>query len=137
MNEDLEQQWIISETQRYLDLYGDVPPPWVYAPNSHPLSIQWRMGGGEGFLMVSRDWRGKALPDEKDRITYFRKYPPPPRWLQWMAISIWKLEPWEEDDFDYAPYFVQLDILGFEGIAEFGQDFDDEKWEAMEAGDID
>ncbi len=133
MHLDLEKQWIEGEIKRYLLIDGDVPPPWIYSPDSHPLSIQWRMGGGEGFLMVFSHWFQECLRDENDRIVYFKKYPPPPRWLQWLADAIWSLEPWEKE-IDYAPYFQRLEALGFEGVSAFAADFDDEKWEAMEAG---
>ena len=135
MQRDRENQWIASETNRYLAAYGEVPPPWVFAPNSHPLSIQWRMGGGEGFLMVFNSWFGPTIDNETDRIAYFRKNPPPPRWMEWMVCAIWSLEPWEEE-IDFAPYFEKLVNLGFEGVSEFEQDYEDEKWVLLEAGEI-
>jgi hypothetical protein len=136
MSNSQEEIWMDAEIADYVQGYGDVPPLWVFAPDSHPISMQWRMGGGEGYVMVLSRWMKLNLVEEEERIAYFRKYPPPPRWLQHMATSIWRLEPWSEESFDFAPYFERLKALGFEGIDQFEADFDDEKWEAMEAGDL-
>lgn len=113
--------------EKYTLEYGEVPPPWIYAPNTHPYSIGWRMGGGETFVMVFGEWFDTNFSNESDRITYFKRYPPPPRWMAWMADSIWDLEPWEEP-FDYAPYFQKLVELGFDGVQDYEKDLEDEKW---------
>ncbi|GAA0196374.1 hypothetical protein GCM10009122_60960 [Fulvivirga kasyanovii] len=115
------------ELNKYLDKYGDVPPPWVYAPDSHPYSIQWRMGSGETHIMMFFAWYGRNLDTEADRINYFRKYPAPPRWLGWMADAIWDLEPMDEE-FDYSEYFEKLKAYGFEGTEKYMEDLTDEKW---------
>lgn len=109
--------------------YGAVPPPWIYAENTHPMSIMWRMGGGESHIMVFGQWWKQSQMDEAERIAYFKKWPPPPRWMEWTAHAIWNLKPWEhEGTFDYAPYFAKLEAAGFEGVADFEADFNDDKW---------
>lgn len=116
-----------TELSKYLIKYNDVPPPWIYVVNSHPYSIQWRMGGGEMHLMMFGAWCDENLLSEADKIIYFKKYPPPPRWLGWMADVIWDLEPMD-DEFDYSKYFERLKAYGFEGTEKYLEDLSDEKW---------
>ena len=122
------EDWFKREVKKYTDQYSDVPPRWVFDPKSHPYSIQWRMGGGETFIMVLDGWAEDELKAETERIDYLKKYPPPPRWLAWAAEFIWDLEPWETEDFDYTPYLEKLKNLGFKGTSEYQMDLDDEKW---------
>lgn len=124
-----ELDYTQSEIERLTQATGDVPPPWIYSPNSHPYSIEWRMGGGESYLMVFGKWWESATLEEAERIAYFRKYPPPPRWLQWMINTLWDIRSWEqEEEFDYTPYFDRVQEMGFGSKANFEQDIDDPKW---------
>jgi hypothetical protein len=126
-------EWYKKKVAQWLDRYGAVPPPWVFAENSHPYSIQWRMGEGETRMMVFGEWWEQENKSEADRVEYFRRWPAPSRWIAWMADAIWDLESWEcEGDFDYQPYFKKLTELGFEGINDYERDLDDEKWLKME-----
>jgi hypothetical protein len=87
------------------------------------------MGDGETLIMVFPEWWDSERKSFKERVEYFRKWPPPPRWLPWMADALWDLEPWEsEEEFDYEPYFKKLEALGFRGGNNYKQDLDDEKW---------
>lgn len=123
-----EENWYKEALRIYIDTYGDVPPPWVFAENSHPYSMRWRMGAGETLLMVFYE-QFKVCKTEQDRINYFKKWPPPPRWIAWMADAIWDLESWEGGGkFDYQPYFDKLNDHGFTGMDEYEADLDDEKW---------
>lgn len=124
-----ERDYIQSEVERLTEATGDVPPPWIYSPNSHPYSIEWRMGSGESYLMVFGKWWESVNLAESERIAYFRKYPPPPRWLQWMICTLWNIHSWEqEEEFDYTPYFDLVQEMGFGSKADFEQDIDDPKW---------
>ena len=127
MREYKQDDWYKREIEKYKDKYSDVPPPWIFAPDSHPYSIQWRMGAGETHIMVFSGWAEDELKNENERIEYFRKYPPPPRWLGWASDVIWDLEPMD-DNFNYRPYFEKLRTLGFDGTDEYESDLDDEKW---------
>lgn len=90
--------------------------------------MRWRMGAGETLLMVFYE-RLKLFKTEQERINYFKKWPPPPRWLAWMADAIWDLEPWKsEGGFDYQPYFDKLYYLGFTGMDKYEVDLNNEKW---------
>ncbi|EAY24586.1 hypothetical protein [Microscilla marina] len=121
------QEWYIKAVQQLTTEYGDVPPPWVYSPNGHPYSMEWRMGGGESHIMILGEWLDQQNFDQEARIAYMRKYPPPPRWLQWAARFIWALQTTK--DIDFTPYFEQLKSLGFEGVDNFEEDSNDERWE--------
>ena len=85
------------------------------------------MGGGESHVMAFGEWWNQQSKSFDERIEYFRKWPPPPRWCAWMADVIWELEPWEsEDEFDYLIYFEKLKELGFEGTDDYESDLSKE-----------
>lgn len=119
------------ELEAHLTEDGVLPPPWVVFPDTHPYSMLWRMGAGESFIMVWGEWseEQKTFHTEADWIGYFRRFPPPKRWLTWMMDVVWNLKPWEQDeDFDYTPYFERTAELGFGTQAEHEADLDDPKW---------
>ncbi|HEX9796551.1 MAG TPA: hypothetical protein VGA52_06125 [Anaerolineales bacterium] len=66
------------------------------------------------------------------RIAYFRRWPPPPRWLVWMIEALWDIRPWETmadpEAFDYSPPFARTEELGFGTQAEYEADANDPKW---------
>ncbi len=136
-NRQITMDWNISREEpeaiqkivkKYVAKYGDVPPPWVFRPNSHPYSTQWRMGAGETYCMVYWSWLNENLKSESELIEFFKKYPAPPRWLGSMANTIWKLEPMEES-FDYSKYFSKLKNYGFEGIEKYKEDLSNEQYD--------
>ncbi|KAF5721570.1 hypothetical protein FGLOB1_221 [Fusarium globosum] len=113
MSASAEQQ---NEIDKLVEQHGAVPPPWFMFPNEHPYSIGWRMGAGESYIMIYWTWWGQQRKqiDEKQRIEYFRRWPPPPEWLICMIEAIWDLDPKDfEDDDDYSPYFKRTETLGF------------------------
>lgn len=133
MGEYADCDWYQERLARYTAQYGAVPPPWVFVEDSHPYSIGWRMGEGETLVMVFHEWWEQQNLSEAARVAYFRRWPPPPRWIPWMADAIWDLRPWETeseagDEFDYAPYYARLTALGFAGVEDVDRDLDDEKW---------
>ena len=121
-----------SAIERLIAQYGAVPPPWVRFPDTHPYSICWRMGGGESHVMLFAQWWREQGFDEAARIAYFRRWPPPPRWLKWMIDVIWNVQADDEDDgtasATYAPYFARAEALGFGSRAAYEQDLDDPQW---------
>lgn len=87
----------------------------------------------ESYSSIFTGWWEKQRHewDEAQRIDYFRKWPPPPRWLTWMLDVVWDLEPWELTDpefFDYSEYFRRAEELGFGTEKEYQLDLDDDKW---------
>ncbi len=128
-----ESPWIENRIAGLVAEYGAVPPPWVMLPDTHPYDIGWRMGAGESHLMVFSAWwaQQKEKLDEPQWIEYFRRWPPPARWLTWMIDVIWGLQIGELEDpesFDYSPYFARTEELGFGTQAEFERDMDDPRW---------
>src|SRR5436190_1963803 len=118
MGQFANAEWYKRRLADYAATYGAVPPPWVYAENSHPYSIRWRMGEGETLLLVFHEWWEQQHWSETERVTYFRQWPPP-RWIPWMADALWDLQPWEgEGEFDHAPHFARIRELGFSGVDE-------------------
>jgi hypothetical protein len=126
---DNQPDSIQPEVASYVEHYAAVPPPWVVFPSTHPYDICWRMGAGEGYLDVFRRWWGSQNLDEEQRIRYFREWPPPPRWLEWVIGAIWEVEPVDGDeDARYAPYFDRLEALGFGTRAAYEKDLNDPRW---------
>jgi hypothetical protein len=128
-----ESEWIENRIAEFVAKHGVVPPPWFVFPDTHPYDIMWRMGAGESHMMVFSTWwdRQKHGLDEVQRIDYFRRWPPPPRWITWMIDVVWDVSSWELDDpetFDYSPYFARTEALGFGTQAEFERDLSDPKW---------
>jgi len=73
---------LLMEIRNGLD--GYIPefflPQWIAFPDIHPLSIGWRMGVGESYLMYLHDWRSKQSPEAlKEYDEYFI---PPKEWLE-------------------------------------------------------
>lgn len=128
INESLNPEFYENEVKKYLNTKGDIPPPWVFSPKSHPYSIQWRMGGGESYKMIFSEWFRKHFKSASDRLQFFKKYPAPPRWLGWVAEMVWDIVPLDED-IDYTNYFTKLKMEGFEGVDFYSQDIGDEQWE--------
>ncbi len=123
-----DQEWYKTELNKYMEKYGEIPPPWIYEPHSHPYSMEWRMGDGETFMMLFHEWFPEIYKTEEKRIAYFKKYSPPPRWLGWTANAIWDIPSWTHEGFSYVPYFEKLQKYGFEGILEYAKDLNDDKW---------
>lgn len=131
MSDYSKEAWYQTHVAEMLAKHGDIPPPWIYAHNSHPFSMGWRMGSGETHIMVFWDWWKKQAKPFEERIAYFRKWPAPPRWCGWMAEAIWDFEASEEDGevFDYSNYFEQLRALGFVGTEKYEEDLADENYD--------
>lgn len=80
------------------------------------------------FMECFVSWFEENCKTREEKITYFKKYSPPPRWLATIVEYIWDVEGWNEPHFDYTPYFKQLAEYGFEGTADYQNDLDNEKW---------
>ncbi|MCA9069783.1 MAG: hypothetical protein KDA84_12710, partial [Planctomycetaceae bacterium] len=84
-------EWVDNEIKKLVAEHGAVPPPWFLYPETHPYQIGWRMGTMESYSSIFSRWWEKQQADwnEAQRIDYFRKWPPPPRWLTWMLDVVW------------------------------------------------
>jgi hypothetical protein len=128
-----ESAWLDARIAELLAEHGAVPPPWILFPDTHPYDICWRMGAGESHVMVFGAWweREMAPLAEPERIAYFRRWPPPPRWLTWMMDALWRLACEDIDDPHSSacdPYFARAEGLGFGTRAAFLRDLDDPQW---------
>lgn len=129
MKDYSQEEWYIKNSKKLIQEYGDIPPPWIFAPTTHPYSICWRMGGGETHVMILWEWMKHQNFTTSNRIDYIKKYPPPPRWLEWAVDFIWDLKIDENDDRDYPSYFKKLEEIGITGTADFEKDFNDDRWD--------
>lgn len=118
------EEWYIKESKILLEKFGDIPPPWVYAPNFHPYSIGWRMGSGESHLMILFEWLDQQNLNFDERLNYLKKYPAPARWYQWIISFLWDdVDPYDfEDDKEYLPHLKKLKQLGFVNTENFFKD---------------
>lgn len=118
--------WMQDEVDRLVALHGTVPPPWVVY-HEHPYSLFWRMGGGESHLMVWSAWWSREALTEEQRVLYFRHWPPPHCWLEFLIGALWNIDTFDEQE-DLAPYFERTANLGFGTQKDYERDLDDPKW---------
>lgn len=130
MGNHSNKEWYLKEKEKYVSRYGEIPPHWIIFPNSHPYSIMWRMGGGETFTMVFSNWFEDNYKEEKGKVDFFLKYPPPPRWLEIMASYIWGEIPME--GFQESEYLQKIKKIGFSGTEKYLSDLEDPKWLELE-----
>ncbi|KFY07565.1 hypothetical protein V492_07031 [Pseudogymnoascus sp. VKM F-4246] len=112
-----ESEWIEKEIAELVAEHGTVPPPYLKYPDMHPFSIFWRMGSGESYMMVFWGWwEQNAEMDERKRIEYIQKFPPPPLWLTWAIHLIWYPDDEEmemdPEETDYSISFERTEALG-------------------------
>lgn len=122
------EEWYLIEKKRYITEYGEIPPQWIVFPNTHPYSMMWRMGSGETFSMVFSNWFNDHFENETDKIIFFLKYPPPPRWLKTIASYIWEIDINSEQEFSESIFLEKLKHLGFSGTSEYISDLENLKW---------
>jgi hypothetical protein len=120
------EPWMQREIESLVAEHGDVPPGWVMY-DEHPYSIWWRMGGGESHQLVWWNWWRSQGFTEDQRIAYFRRWPPPHRWLFFLIEAVWDVDTWEGDA-DLTPYFERTAALGFGSEHDYERDIDDPKW---------
>lgn len=129
MGEYANRPWYIEGIKKYLEQYGEVPPPWIYAPEFHPYSMGWRMGGGESHIMFLGEWMSQQKMSFDEKVAYLHRYPAPPRWYHWMVDFLWVKLPDDMEDQDYIKYFERLGELGFKLSDQFEEDFNREDLE--------
>ena len=129
-----QEAWYHDYLHKQMEKYGDFPPPYVLAPDEHPLSMFWRMGGGESHLMVFFEWFESQFKTHEAKIEYLLKWPIPPCWFGWVVETIWPISDdvtramEKGEEYDYSPYFEKLTAYGFRNTDKFEADFNDERW---------
>jgi hypothetical protein len=122
----MTEPWMQWEIDRLVAEYGTVPPPWVIA-NEHPYSLYWRMGGSETHLMVWWEWWKRQAFTEKQKLDYFRCWPPPYCWLTFLIEAVWGVDTSKNED-KLGPYFERTAALGFGTWQDYKRDLEDPKW---------
>ena len=113
--------------------HGAVPPPWVIF-DENPYSICWRMGYGESYQPLWWEWWRRQRLTEDQRITYFRRWPPPHCWLVFLIAAVWDvhIESWDiyacGEEAKVTPYFERTATLGFGNQEDYERDLRDPKW---------
>jgi hypothetical protein len=88
----------------------------------------WRMGQGEGHMMLWWRWWEEQPWGEPERIAYFQRWHPPKRWLAFVIRAIW---PDLQDDEGIHPPdagFERTAQLGWGTPTEYERDLSDPKW---------
>jgi hypothetical protein len=100
----------------HVDAAGDLAPPWEEFPQLERMTIGWRMGHGEDWLMLWHVFLEDMGTGYDDRLAYLRRHRPAP--ISW-ADSVWSVlhpdEDEEGDDDKEDPIERQLLDLGLIG----------------------
>ena len=120
------EPWIQGEIDALVARHGAGPPPWVVY-DEHPFSICWRMGGGESHLMVWWAWWERQELNEEQKVTYFRRWPPPYCWLAFLIAAVWGIDAIEDED-KLGPFFERTAALGFGSRLDYERDLEDPEW---------
>jgi len=69
------EPWMRPAVDALVAEHGIVPPPWVVY-FEHPSRLCWRMGGGEGHLLLWWAWWEEQAFTEAQKVAYFHRWPP-------------------------------------------------------------
>ena len=106
------EEWYLKEKEKYVILNHS--SFFQITPYSH----NHRMG----FAMVFTNCKDN-YKDERSKIDFFLRYPPPPRWMEIMACYLWDEVPME----DFEEYLTKIKNLGFTGTKSYLLE-EDSKW---------
>ena len=120
------EPWMKQRIDTQAAVHGTMPPPWV-VHDEHPCSICWRMGSGESHLMAWWPWWRQQAFTEAQMVAYFRRWPPPYCWLEFLIEAVWGIDI-SDEMIDLGPYFARTEALGFGNRADFERDFEDPAW---------
>lgn len=130
------QSWELSLLADVKQEFGSIPPQWVVFPEYHPVSMGWRMGGGESYAVAWRHWFKEQNFTFDEKVAYFKQYKTPDAWLMALVEILYEDDLKKEfgDTFIYyqdeekvRPYFERLQALGFGGYDEWKKDYEDEE----------
>jgi hypothetical protein len=71
-------------------------------------------------------WRQQSFPQDQ-KIDYFRRWPPPHRWLAFLIEAVWGIATFEEQE-KSSTYFDRTAELGFGSRQDYERDLNDPKW---------
>jgi len=107
----------------YIEKYWEIPPLWIVFEGCLLVSIWWRMWSWKVYLNFFQSWWEKEVMSFNNKIDYFKKYSPPPMWLEFVCDKIWNLDPFDSNFIWYGIYFKKLKDLWFEWVDDFEKDF--------------
>jgi hypothetical protein len=120
------ESWMRTEVDALVAEHGTVPPPWVVY-FEHPYNICWRMGGGQGHILLWWAWWEEQGFTEEQKVAYFHRWPPPHCWLAFLIQAVWGVDIFDGRD-DIGPYFERTAALGFGSQQDYERDLADPKW---------
>ncbi len=92
--------------------HGCVRPPWIEFPDHARFTSFWYMGAGEWHTAVWTAWWEGQPATPASRLEYFRRFPPPTRWLDWAATAVWPALDGDGDAVDEAVRRLESAGLG-------------------------
>lgn len=98
-----EKVSISSLLENELSAHGRVRAPWDVLPGVHPFDLAWRMGHGEGHLLLWGRWLGALAPAEawsRALLALKQSAPIPADWAYW-ALEATGLST-EDDAYDHS-----------------------------------
>jgi hypothetical protein len=88
----------LADLPEHLDAHGDLVPPWERFPTYDRETIWWRMGAGEGWLLLWSLFLERLPPTVEARLGYLRRHAPAP--VPWADYVVAVLDPTGEGDDD-------------------------------------
>src|SRR5262245_36626911 len=118
----MDDEWVRKTIADELTPQGDLLPPWLRHPEIKSMSIGWRMGYGEAYMIAWDTWSQQM--NQGNLAAYFKKYLPIPiDWLHWVASRCGYSVT--EDMFAGEGEFKGIHWLEEQGLAKFS---DFKKW---------
>lgn len=86
---------------------GVLPPPWLRFPEISRSSIGWRMGPGQGFMLVWYRWQESQSTEQLE--SYFRRFAPiPVAWVDWVTAQLFGPTDLEDEEPDVRRFAATL-----------------------------
>lgn len=98
-----EKASLASRLEKELASHGHVRPPWAFLPSVHPFDIAWRMGEGEGHLLLWGRWLAGLSPGDTwaKALAAVKPFTPiPADWAFWTLDALGLST--EEDPYDHS-----------------------------------
>lgn len=85
--------------QSSMDGDGDLLPPWLKYPETHPRKVFWRMGKGQDYITLFDMWRLSLT--ENETLGYIEKYP---NLGEWEIFCTSRHKKWIAKNYKNCPY---------------------------------
>lgn len=111
--------------QDLLEKYLELPPPWVVSPARY-LSISWRMGYGEGYLIDWFEWWRGTSWSRFQRLDYFLRWPQSFEWIDWTLsriLGLRHLNQKSREDRACLALYLEAELRALCPLAPYQEDF--------------